>query len=89
MPVHPAPKEWVAEVKSRLIKLTAAAGEEMIKGVRGPDHAGLRYDEASMGAWRKLAVFVINRGAWKGKREELGVLAEVFGLEDRGTFCKA
>ncbi|KAK5134657.1 hypothetical protein LTR08_006313 [Meristemomyces frigidus] len=89
LPIHPPPKEWVVEVRLRVVRLTAAAGDERIRALRGADGVGLRYDEASLVAWRELAVWVVNRGAWKRKRAELGVLAEVLGLEDKGTFWKS
>lgn len=88
LPSHPAPKVWVTEIRSRLVKMTAAAGEKKIKEMRGPDGASLIYSEQSMVAWRKLAVWIINHGAYKGKREELGVLAEVLGLEEKGSIFK-
>ncbi|KAK4550028.1 hypothetical protein LTR36_002995 [Oleoguttula mirabilis] len=84
VPIHPAPKEWVAEIRSRLVKMTGAAGKEKIAEMRGPDGASLRYNEQSVVAWRKLAVWLLHRGAYKRKREELGVLAEVLGLEEKG-----
>ncbi|KAK5120387.1 hypothetical protein LTR85_006326 [Meristemomyces frigidus] len=86
--IHPAPKEWVAEIRSRLVKMTAAAGEEKIGEMRGPDGASLRYNEQSMVAWRKLAVWMLHHGPYKKKRAELGVLAEVLGLEEKGRVWK-
>lgn len=88
VPVHPAPKEWVVEMRLRINRLSCAAGGAKLREMRGADGSGLRFEEGTMVAWRKLAVWVLHHGAYKRSREELGVLAEVLGLEEKGHFWK-
>lgn len=37
---------------------------------------------------RGLAVLSVHRASYRGRRQELGVLAEVLGLEEKGTYWK-
>ena len=88
IPIHPAPQEWINMTAVRMFNLVNAAGNEKLREYQGPDGAGLKYDERSMVAWRKLTVWMLHHGPYKRKREELGVLAEVLGLEEKGRIWK-
>ncbi|KAK4630254.1 uncharacterized protein CLAFUR5_07848 [Fulvia fulva] len=87
-PIEP-PEEWLKEAKGRLEKLLFAAGRETtIKYLQPVLKQWPRNDYQVMVALRELALEMVHRGAYRGKRAELGVIAEVVGIERKGMFWK-
>ncbi|KAK5172338.1 uncharacterized protein LTR77_003976 [Saxophila tyrrhenica] len=87
LPLYNAPQPWLDEVIGRVDAMMDDAGPEMVsycmqgaKGVKDPH-------EKLLIQWRELAVWCSNHGPYRGQREQLGVLAEVLGLQEKGTYA--
>lgn len=89
VPVHSAPKGWIDEVQTHIAKMTEDAGEELTESIIGPTNSGhLITEPGDLVYWRELARRLLYGGPYKGNKAELGVLAEILGLVERGTFWK-
>lgn len=86
-PVHPVPEAWQTELKYRLrLLLDAAAAEEQTMRLstklwEKDIGIGLRH-------LQDIASDALHHGSYRGKRGKLGLLAEVLGLSEKGTFWK-
>ncbi|EME38229.1 hypothetical protein DOTSEDRAFT_57378 [Dothistroma septosporum NZE10] len=92
-PVYPAepPEDWLEEMRARVEALLHAAGREKSLYYLQPVlRQWPRNDLEVMTAIRDLTLEVLHRGAYKrkGGRGELGVLAEVVGIEEKGWAWK-
>lgn len=86
-PITAAPEAWGKEIKYRLgLLLDAATNDGQVM------HLSARTWELDAGMAlrhvRDIAMEVLHHGAYKGKRARLGVLGEVLGLSEKGTFWK-
>lgn len=85
---HPEapPEAWFKEARSRLEALLYAVGRDTC----------LHYLQPALGQWplshnrimsglRDMVLDQLHRGAYRGRRRQLGVLAEVLGLEAKGS----
>ncbi len=88
MPVYEAPKEWLDEVTMRVGRMMDAAGEEMAEYCMQGSKSYTDPHEALLMSWREMALWIVSHGAYRGRREELGVLAEVVGLSEKGRFWR-
>ncbi|TKA82871.1 hypothetical protein B0A55_00977 [Friedmanniomyces simplex] len=88
MPIHPAPAAWVEDVLARIHSLVSPANRDMVLQLVGKDQLlmSLSHPARLRQGLSELAVMALHRGLLKGKRQELGVLAEVLGLEVKGTY---
>lgn len=84
-PIHPAPHDWTTTVVIQLQKMILSAGNaketEYFQN-------GIRYNQRYLAATRELAVWMLHHGKYKGQLQTMGLLAEVLGLEEKGTFWK-
>ena len=88
VPVFPAPQDWIDEVRRRVSNLMNAAGNEVSHFAMGPGDPDGGCDEKILVPWGQLAVWAVHKGPLKGRRSDLGVLAELVGLEKKGTYWK-
>jgi len=88
VPIHPAPASWVDEVVARVHALVCPANRELVNRVVGKDKTelDLMYPDKLRRGLGEVAVLKLHQGKPKGSKKELGVLAEVLGLEEKGTF---
>ncbi|KAK3115541.1 hypothetical protein LTR53_004988 [Teratosphaeriaceae sp. CCFEE 6253] len=88
MPMHPAPAGWVDEVVACIDDLVCPANRALVMQVMGRDQFAFslsRPDKLLRGLGR-LAVLKLHHGSPRGTKAGLRVLAEVIGLEERGTY---
>ena len=88
VPVRKAPRSWTKEVQAAVESMMDAAGVKAANSIMGWEHRTARSKEELLVAWRELAVWLVHHGAYKARIRELGVLAELLGLEEKGTFWK-
>ena len=76
-------------VDAAVVKLRVAAAG-LLHHVCGRDGAALSMNDPDrlLRTLRELAVLVIHHGPHKGERHQLGVLAELLGLAEKGAFWK-
>lgn len=87
VPVLPAPQSWVEEVQNRIAKMVGDAGEAVIERILGVIGSGdLITDASHLRYWRELAMWLLHHGPYRRNTAELGLLGEVLGFEERGTF---
>jgi hypothetical protein len=85
-PVHAAPDEWVDKVISTVEDMAEASREDgeaskilLTGGIYKTS------EDKVLKTYRELALWLLS-GPWRGERQRLGVLAEVLGLEVKGTY---
>ena len=84
VPVSKAPDSWVDEMALCIGKMLEASGTQ-----KALELLKAQADVARpLKMWREEAVRLLHHGGFKRKREELGVLLEVLGLEEKGKFWK-
>lgn len=88
VPINPAPSDWVDQVQAELKSMINAAGEAANNFIMGPEPHTAPAEEAVLVYWRELAVWLMHFGPYKGKTRDLGLLAEVLGVAEKGTFWK-
>ena len=88
VPICEAPKSWVTELKARVSDMIESAGAPVVESIMGSDNSGAQVGEKILVPWRELAVWVLHHGSYKRKKAKLGLLAEVLGLVEKGTFWK-
>lgn len=87
VPIRSAPDSWVDEVQSRIVKMVGDAGEDMVQATVGPENCGtLILETGHLVFWRDLAQRLLYGGSYRGNKAEFGLMAEVLGLVERGTF---
>lgn len=86
VPVHSAPQSWIDEILSRLTRMMKDAGEEVVNSIIGPNGLQTSSDLNDLAHWRELAKWLLHHGPYKRRKAELGILAEVLGFEEKGTF---
>ena len=86
VPVHAAPQTWVEELQARVNKMMQVAGPKLADFVTSSETFGPQTTESVLRQWRALAMYLVHHGPYKGKRSELGLLGEVIGLEEKGTY---
>lgn len=86
-PVNAVPEVWVREFKYRLGRLLDAATSDgqvvRLMAKQWEKDVGLALRHVG-----DIAREVLHHGSYKGKRARLGLLAEVLGLSEKGTFWK-
>ncbi|KAF2723266.1 hypothetical protein K431DRAFT_301864 [Polychaeton citri CBS 116435] len=88
-PEHEAPEEWLEELQERLEKtLLHPSNEPRFDGLFPAEAESIKDVFTLLSLWRKEAVFQLHHGLLKGKKEQLGLLAELFGLDPVGTYWK-
>lgn len=81
------PQDWLDECDSRLSSMLTAAGPDEIKKYLEPVLAAFpRQSEQILKNLTEMAHWMVRKGPWRGKRAELGLLGEVFGFEDKGSY---
>ncbi|KAK3615870.1 hypothetical protein LTR56_026327 [Elasticomyces elasticus] len=88
VPIHPAPAAWVDHVLARIHKLVSPGNKDLVNQIakKDPMLMSLSHPDRLRAGLGELAVHAVHHGSMKGKKHELGVLAEVLGLEERGTY---
>ncbi|KAK0267107.1 hypothetical protein LTR91_014673 [Friedmanniomyces endolithicus] len=88
VPVHPAPVAWIEAVLASIHSLVSPANKDLVMQLARKDELlfSLTHPDRLRKGLSELAVLALHHGSLKGKRQELGVLAEVLGLEPRGTY---
>ncbi|KAK1052043.1 hypothetical protein LTR33_014500, partial [Friedmanniomyces endolithicus] len=88
VPVHPAPVAWIEDVLACIHQLVSPANKDLVLQIARKDELlfSLTHPDRLRKGLSELAVLALHHGPLKGKRQELGVLAEVLGLEPRGTY---
>ena len=88
VPIHPAPASWIDEVLARLHELISPANRQLVKRVVGRNPSALSISQPDLlrRGLGEVAVLKIHHGSPKGTKKNLGVLAEVLGLEEKGTY---
>ena len=86
MPIYDAPEGWIEGVATGVIKLLEACGSQV-----GSEASDGRYYMGDnlvtiLKSWRELALWTLHYGPFNGDKAELGILAEVLGLVEKGTF---
>lgn len=86
-PINGAPEGWVEEVKARLTKMTKDADTRILSAILGANEQVKCAYLKDLAQWREIAVWMLHRGAYRGltAKAALGILAEVLGLEEKGT----
>ncbi|KAK3714729.1 hypothetical protein LTR37_007709 [Vermiconidia calcicola] len=85
-PIYSPPWAWVVEVMQNIEDMREVTGNEMEECLARPD-ADTPVNERILTPWRELAVWLLHHGPYKGRREKLGLLGEVLGLEVKGKYC--
>jgi hypothetical protein len=89
IPFHVAPGAWVDEILAAMEAMAEAAKEDDYASTILPNTGAYHYEnDKILTPYRELAVWMIHHGPWEGQRDKLGVLAEVLGLEVKGTYWK-
>ena len=88
IPLYKAPEEWIHAIQKNVEDMMHAAGKKVTDFVILPTHSAMEMNESILKPWRDIALWLVHRGPYKGRRRELGVLAEVLGLEEKGTIWK-
>jgi hypothetical protein len=79
------PQEWLTEMESRLSTLLAHAGPQQMAIYLNPALGTFPRDtDMVLQALRDLAVWICSKGSLRGRRNQLGLLLEVLGLDDKG-----
>ncbi|KAK1059269.1 hypothetical protein LTR74_012759 [Friedmanniomyces endolithicus] len=88
VPVHPAPAAWIEDVLACIHELVSPANKDLVLQIARKDELlfSLTHPDRLRKGLSELAVLALHHGPLKGKTQELGVLAEVLGLEPRGTY---
>ena len=88
IPERLAPQSWIEAVDENLEDMMKACGKQLTHfAIRREFHAeGM--NKRVLEPMREIANDLIHRGSYKGDRGKLGVLAEVLGLERKGTVWK-
>ena len=86
-PIHGAPEGWVEEVKARLTKMTKDADPRTLSAILGTNEQVKCSYLKDLVQWREIGVWMLHHGAYRGftAKAALGILAEVLGLEEKGT----
>ena len=87
IPTHVAPTHWVEDMSRTIMKMVETPTSQQLDEVLG-QRRDILYREDGVTNLRKLLVWSLHRGPFKGKRQELGMFLEVLGLEVKGTFWK-
>lgn len=91
-PIVPVPEAWDKELKYKLGLLLDAVRKDSADGKEKPVMLEPRLWEKDVGMAlrhvRDLAVEVLHRGSYRGKRGHLGLLGELLGLSEKGSFWK-
>lgn len=90
VPIHPAPQAWVDDVVAKIQSIVNPANKKLVLEVNGQDSSAFSVDhpEKLRRCLNELMVLSIYHGPLLGKKQELGVLFEVLGLEAKGTYWK-
>ncbi|KAK3618406.1 hypothetical protein LTR56_021584 [Elasticomyces elasticus] len=88
VPIHPAPAAWVDHVLARIHRLVSPDNKDLVNQIakKDPMLMSLSHPDRLRAGLGELAVHAVHHGSMKGKKHELGVLAEVLGLSERGTY---
>ncbi|KAK5738800.1 hypothetical protein LTR17_005735 [Elasticomyces elasticus] len=88
VPIHPAPAAWVDHVLARIHRLVSPENKDLVNQIakKDPMLMSLSHPDRLRAGLGELAVHAVHHGSMKGKKHELGVLAEVLGLSERGTY---
>ncbi|KAK5677846.1 hypothetical protein LTS10_009729 [Elasticomyces elasticus] len=88
VPIHPAPAAWVDHVLARIHSLVSPENKDLVNQIarKDPMLMSLSHPDRLRAGLGELAVHAVHHGSMKGKKHELGVLAEVLGLSERGTY---
>ncbi|KAK5113086.1 hypothetical protein LTR62_003665 [Meristemomyces frigidus] len=90
LPLHPAPCTWTDRVVQDFNTLVSKENAQLVREVNGEDEHAFEYGrpERLRRSLNTLAVLTVYHGIYEGNKERLGVLAEVLGLDERGTVWK-
>ncbi|KAK4565399.1 hypothetical protein LTR86_004016 [Recurvomyces mirabilis] len=90
VPVHPAPAAWVDRVVDDVYRLISKENKQLVKQVHGRDERAFHSTEPEhfRRSLSALAVLTVHHGLYEGSNEKLGLLAEVLGLEEKGSVWK-
>lgn len=79
--------DWLEECELRMINMITAAGPEQTRSyLESALDAVPRDTDAIVESLYELATWVVRKGVWRGKRAELGLLAEIVGMVDKGHY---
>ncbi|KAK3675786.1 hypothetical protein LTR78_004427 [Recurvomyces mirabilis] len=90
LPTHPAPAAWVDRVVDDIYRLISKENKQLVKQVHGRDTRAFHSTEPEhfRRSLNALAVLTVHHGLYEGSNEKLGLLAEVLGLEEKGSVWK-
>ena len=90
IPTHPAPQSWVDEMMAKISMLICPENKALVWQVNGEDPNAFSLDMPQK--YRRnlndLAVLTIHQGFLNGRKADLGVLLELLGMADKGTYWK-
>ena len=91
VPVHPAPATWVDRVVDDIYMLISKENKQLVKQVHGRDEHAFHSTEPEhfRRSLNALAVLTVHHGLYEGSNQKLGLLAEILGLEEKGSVWKA
>lgn len=88
-PARRPPHDWLDECELRLSNMLFAAGPERTKDCLEPVLKTFpRQADPVIKALTDLALWMIRKGPWRTKREEMGLLGEILGLQDKGKYWR-
>ena len=89
VPEKAAPDSWLQAEETNLAEMMEACGNKVTDFAIQPEFYAEEMNARVLTPMREAAVDLVNRGAYRDSgREKLGVLAEILGLEMKGTVWK-
>ncbi|USW54510.1 hypothetical protein Slin15195_G078290 [Septoria linicola] len=88
-PKLPPPSDWLAEAEKRVTMMFEVAGSDKVAEYLR--HEFIQWPRNSLNivkAMREFAMWMRLKGPFRRTRRELGLVAEILGFEDKGTYWK-